>query len=463
MKTTFSRREAMSLFGAGIGGLLLPSSSQALAQSPQEIYREERSSEFQRRSGSQFYDKCADLYMSQALENSTDPSSLNILYPGSGNDTLPFWIGIRMLHDTPLERVHFEYTEIGDSRVAWFENIKDLREGVDNQINWFGKLTKLRDVNPIYAGLWRSYLRWFNTEGEGYLKHPLGNLNKKVTFTAYLRLMNVKANHRKVITADENGETVSIITSANPHEASSKHGNVAIRIKNSIAKDILKSEKEIAKFSGHDFDIENKLKLVKNTEGNIDVQLLTERQIRDSLVKEINNLNEGESIEMVMFYLSDRIVVNSLLEASERGVNIRIILDPNKDAFAKEKNGIPNRQVAYELFKESKGKIEVRWYNTQGEQQHTKLIVIRKHNETIIFLGSSNLTKRNIGNFNLEANIKIITPKETEIDLEIREFFYKFWNNLDGEYTLNFDNYKEDSFPKYQLYIFQESTGLSSF
>jgi phosphatidylserine/phosphatidylglycerophosphate/cardiolipin synthase-like enzyme len=324
-------------------------------------------------------------------------------------------------------------------------------------------LTKLRDVNPIYAGLWRSYLRWFNTEGEGYLKHPLGNLNKKVTFTAYLRLMNVKANHRKVITADENGETVSIITSANPHEASSKHGNVAIRIKNSIAKDILKSEKEIAKFSGHDFDIENKLKLVKNTEGNIDVQLLTERQIRDSLVKEINNLNEGESIEMVMFYLSDRIVVNSLLEASERGVNIRIILDPNKDAFAKEKNGIPNRQVAYELFKESKGKIEVRWYNTQGEQQHTKLIVIRKHNETIIFLGSSNLTKRNIGNFNLEANIKIITPKETEIDLEIREFFYKFWNNLDGEYTLNFDNYKEDSFPKYQLYIFQESTGLSSF
>jgi len=143
----------MSLFGAGIGGLLLPSSSQALAQSPQEIYREERSSEFQRRSGSQFYDKCADLYMSQALENSTDPSSLNILYPGSGNDTLPFWIGIRMLHDTPLERVHFEYTEIGDSRVAWFENIKDLREGVDNQINWFGKLTKLRDVKKTDHGV----------------------------------------------------------------------------------------------------------------------------------------------------------------------------------------------------------------------------------------------------------------------------------------------------------------------
>ena len=34
------------------------------------------------------------------------------------------------------------------------------------------------------------------------------------------------------------------------------------------------------------------------------------------------------------------------------------ILDPNKDAFAREKSGVPNRPVAYELVKKSKGKIK---------------------------------------------------------------------------------------------------------
>ena len=50
-----------------------------------------------------------------------------------------------------------------------------------------------------------------------------------------------------------------------------------------------------------------------------------------------------------MFYLSERQIVKALITAKERGVNVRVLLDPNKDAFGREKNGIPNRQVASEL------------------------------------------------------------------------------------------------------------------
>ncbi len=41
---------------------------------------------------------------------------------------------------------------------------------------------------------------------------------------------------------------------------------------------------------------------------------------------------------MGMFYLADRQVIKGLLKAAWRGVDIRLILDANKDAFGLEKN-----------------------------------------------------------------------------------------------------------------------------
>jgi len=71
----------------------------------------------------------------------------------------------------------------------------------------------------------------------------------------------------------------------------------------------------------------------------------------------------------------DTLLVN---KAAEAGVDVKIILDPSKDAFGREKNGIPNQPVAYELTKKSHGKIRIRWYHTHGEQFHTKLTLIEK-------------------------------------------------------------------------------------
>ena len=54
----------------------------------------------------------------------------------------------------------------------------------------------------------------------------------------------------------------------------------------------------------------------------------------------------GDSIDVAMFYLSDRDTIGALLAAAKRGVTVRVILDPNKDAFGRTKNGIPNRSVS---------------------------------------------------------------------------------------------------------------------
>lgn len=321
--------------------------------------------------------------------------------------------------------------------------------------------TKLRDSNPLIAGFWRAYIQWWGTSGKGWMKHPLGRDDKKVTLRSWLKLLNTKANHRKVIVTDCGSDICSIVTSANPHEASSLHSNVGVFLKNSIAKDILDTEIAVAKFSGTEYlvDYEN----IKQSYGNMQVQLLTEKSIRDGILKEIGNTEENDSIDLAMFYISDRKIVNSLIKAANRGVEVNIILDPNKDAFAREKNGVPNRPVAWELLRKTDNKINFRWYDTQGAQFHTKILVINKGGRTIVFLGSANFTKRNIGNFNLEMNVKVISPDSTNFAREVNYYFERIWLNEGGIYTANFEKYKDTSLFRYWLYRFQEATGLSSF
>ena len=60
-------------------------------------------------------------------------------------------------------------------------------------------LTKLRDSNPAYSAIWRGLIRWFGTAGPGWLPHPLTRRGRKVTARSYLKLLNMKSNHRKLI------------------------------------------------------------------------------------------------------------------------------------------------------------------------------------------------------------------------------------------------------------------------
>jgi hypothetical protein len=112
-------------------------------------------------------------------------------------------------------------------------------------------LERLRDSNPLWSTPWRLVMRWFgNGAWGGWLPSPF-DPEASVTLRTYLSLFNFKANHRKVVVADdpERG-LVALVTSANPHDASSRHSNVAAVVSGGAARDVLASELEVARFSG---------------------------------------------------------------------------------------------------------------------------------------------------------------------------------------------------------------------
>ena len=167
-----------------------------------------------------------------------------------------------------------------------------------------------------------------------------------------------------------------------------------------------------------------------------------------------------------MFYLSDREIIEALLAAARRGVEVRLLLDPNKDAFGHAKGGIPNRPVASELVSRSDGAIKVRWYRTHGEQFHAKLAMVRDGQRTWLTLGSANLTRRNIDDYNLEANLALETAANAAVAQQLERWFDTLWNNRAPagiEYTADFGTFADPAQSSFWAYRLMEATGLSTF
>ncbi|MEO8063364.1 MAG: phospholipase D-like domain-containing protein [Pseudomonadota bacterium] len=334
-------------------------------------------------------------------------------------------------------------------------------------------LDPLRDSNPIYSALWRITMKWWSGDGKGdaWLPNPLDAGPDQVSFGAWARLLNFKADHRKVLLADDGrGGITGIVTSANPHDASSLHSNVALKVSGAALWPLLESELSLARASGWRTDWTppalEPAGAVPHPENAAQVQVLTEGEIRAAIVRNVTGTRVGDSIDVAMFYLSEREVVRALVSAAKRGVAVRVILDPNKDAFGRTKNGIPNRSVATELAAASDGAIKVRWFRTHGEQFHTKIVALRTATEFWFTLGSANLTRRNIDNFNLEANIAASVPLNAEIATSINTWFESLWTNRGPpplEYTAEFGAYADAAQGTYWLYRLMEASGLSTF
>lgn len=328
-------------------------------------------------------------------------------------------------------------------------------------------LKKLRDTNPAYSAFYRGIFQWFGNKSDGgRFANPFDGRKPKVTARSYLEMLNFKANHRKLIIADEEAggklKMATLITSANPHDGSSAHSNSAVKVRDFVWNDAIRSEIAAAKFSGNYF--KSKISGVSDEVGSVKVKLLTEKKISDSLVSMINGLAKGDSIDMAMFYLSDRKIIKALKLADKNEVKIRIILDPNKDAFGREKNGVPNRPVADELLKNTKGNTKIRWCDTHGEQCHSKMTLIKNSSGYHLLLGSANLTKRNIGNYNLETDILVESDKKIGAIKRAYDFFDETWENKNGRiYTADYKKYKDESLYKKVIYQWMERTGMSSF
>ncbi|WP_242035244.1 phospholipase D family protein [Mesobacillus harenae] len=302
----------------------------------------------------------------------------------------------------------------------------------------FSELNQLRDSNPLYSSVWRTFFQWFGQSGTGWLPNPMADNAPKVTMRSYLQTLNIKANHRKVFITDK----TSIVTSANPHDASGFHSNIAFEVSSSgLKSDLLKSEQAVA-----DYSRGGKLPEYMNNEdrkGDIAVQVLTEGKIYKELLHELRATEKGNHIWLGMFYLADRKVMDELKNAARRDVKINIILDPNQNAFGSQKMGLPNIPIAAELMKIGSDNIEIRWYNTGEEQYHSKFMYVDHGRTGTIIGGSANFTQRNLDDLNLETNLKLKARTDTEFIQDVRGYFNRLWHNEDGEFTVEYEQNKE--------------------
>lgn len=338
-----------------------------------------------------------------------------------------------------------------------YEN-KHIQQLEDNDIEVvLTNLSKLHDSNKPYTSVWRLLFQPFGQSGKGWSPNPFANEAPSFTVRSYLELFNVKANHRKVLITENSG----LITSANPHNESGYASNIGFKVTGEILVDMIEAEQAIINYSGGKTKINiSKQHISKN--GNIKVQYVTEKKILRHLLSEINQAEKGDIIWSGMFYLANRDVIDALRDASIRGVTVNLILDSNKVAFGNKKTGLPNIPVASELVKSDH--IIIRWYESEQDQYHTKLMYIKKQTESIVIGGSANYTTRNLDDLNLENNIVITANQNEDIMKDVDYYFERLWNNEDGLFTSDYESNEDRLTPLLRVtYWAQKLSGFTTY
>jgi len=375
---------------------------------------------------------------------------------------------------------------------------------------------KLKDTFPWYSPFWRTFIKPMeNPQNKGWITNFYGDMWPKLTIRNLLRALNVKADHKKVFL----NEKEVVVSSANIHDPSYFHENIAIYTDGPIVKDVLHNLQLVAKFSDSEINVdgsdrrmenimnsssndktetdektlnsenqkENNVKQINNeeneqnvkektsinseknsitdTEGHTyKIQYLTEDAIGKHLDEDIDSLKAGDELLMGMYFLADKGVIDRLIKAANRGVKIRIIFDRSRDAFGMSTNGLPNKPVSKKLKKKTKGKIEIKWYFTNNEQYHTKITLMKKTDGNVIInAGSANLIKKNIRGYIMDANFRILTTQDSKISKDIYEYFDRLWENKDGLFTLNFDDEPTTGGFSDFMYKILDATQLGSF
>ncbi len=328
-------------------------------------------------------------------------------------------------------------------------NIKVIISNLDN----------VRDSNFLYDGFYDMGLRFLPIKGFQFIPNIFATSKEKTNITGILRLLRFKANHRKVVITDKS----ALIASANPHNPSSLHSNIAYRIDGNMVNELLIMEEAVAQSANQSLNIPINTSSTVQNKDQVEVRFASESKIKNEILKNIDATNSGDEICIASFYLSHQKIIKKLIEASKRDVSIKIILDENKDAFGLKKNGVPNKPVASHLVKASNGKIQLKWYETTGEQFHTKLMIFKIDSNLISIGGSANFTRRNLDDFNYELDVITKSSSSHPFSISVNDYFYRLWENKNGIYTKDYTNDIETPLYKTIQYYIQEQSGISTF
>ena len=89
--------------------------------------------------------------------------------------------------------------------------------------------------------------------------------------------------------------------------------------------------------------------------------------------------------------------------------------------------------------------------------------MLETEDEVIFNGGSANFTRRNLDDYNLETNMMVTAPKDSDFASHVTTYYDTLWNNDGAEYTLDYEEEAEESLGKTILYRIQEFLGLSTF
>jgi phosphatidylserine/phosphatidylglycerophosphate/cardiolipin synthase-like enzyme len=125
-----------------------------------------------------------------------------------------------------------------------------------------------------------------------------------------------------------------------------------------------------------------------------------------------------DEILVSMYVLGDPEVEAALVAARQRGVDVRIILDPNIQAFSLPINGVPN--IAVQMTLGDAG-LPIRLYPVKpGSQMHLKLSIIDRR---LVIAGSANWTTLGLDGNNETA----LFIEDTALAAELRGVFERDW------------------------------------
>ena len=92
--------------------------------------------------------------------------------------------------------------------------------------------------------------------------------------------------------------------------------------------------------------------------------------------------------------------------------------------------------------------------------------MIVKHNaqHAELILGSANFTARNIKNYNLETDLRVVGASQAQVFIDANQYFNTAWSNLEGKnMSVDYSTYADESKLKYAIYRFMEWSGVSTF
>jgi hypothetical protein len=94
---------------------------------------------------------------------------------------------------------------------------------------------------------------------------------------------------------------------------------------------------------------------------------------------------------------------------------------------------------------------------------HVKMMTIYKKNYMITYGGSTNFTRRNMRDYNLENELKIISTYDQKISKQVTDYYDRLWTNRDGDFTLSYDTEKNEKRSNDLILRFLEVNGIGAF